>query len=201
MLIVPVLDLLRLVRSGCITDAIVVVKQIFETSGIDFGAVITFQGKQYTNSQVYFLLLAQQLIELVRLGNFPAAFKWGQDELVPFGNSHPDCNEIKAEVLGLLAYQKPLTSPVQHLLDKSRYAWLADLLNLCLLKTPDSPLDTVLRQVLALDGLVEEMGGFVEETDKKKWSALQALLSGTALTAKSSKTAISSPKLKLLKND
>ena len=158
--------------------------------------------KSYTKSQVYYLLLAQQVIEHIRLGNFPAALKWAQEEMIPFSAQRPECLEIQVEILGLLAYQEPFTSPIRHLLDKSRHAWLAELVNQILLKTADSALEALLKQVLGVDGIVEETGGFEDEVDIKKWSSIQQLLSGTSLKVKSVKN--SQPiisKIKLLKND
>lgn len=179
-------------RSGNILDSIAIVKPKVN----DF-----HDTKQYTANQIYFLLLAQQFIELVRVGNFAAAFKWAQEEMIPFSSEHEECLELQNEVIGLMAYQEPLTSPIRHLLDKSRYIWLADLLNQSLLQTEDSALEALLRQVMTVDGLVEELGGFEEEADVKKWASLPLLLTGTTLTTKSIKTTPLPPKLKLLKND
>jgi hypothetical protein len=178
-------------------------------SGDILGAIAVVQPKlkeiqdtnHFTKCQVYFLLLAQQFIELVRSGNFAAAFKWAQEEMIPFSTGKEECSSLQAEVLGLLAYQEPLTSPIRHLLDKTRYSWLADLLNQSLLKAPDSALEALFQQVMAVDAVVEEFGGFDEEADAKKWSSLQNLLTGTSLITKCAKNIPLQPILKLLKND
>ncbi len=188
-----ILELLALVQSGNITESIATISPIL----CDMKPT-----KKYSQGQIYFLLLAQQFIELVRIGNFAAAFKWAQDFMVPISEQDQNCLPILNEVLGLLAYQEPLTSPIKYLLNKSRYPWLADLLNQSLLKTPDSALEALLKQVLAVDALIEEEDGFEDEVDAKKWANLQHLLTGTTLTVKApQKPSILPPKLKLLKND
>lgn len=187
-----------MIRSGRIAEAIALVRA-------EFSQIMTNTApkKQLnkTNVQVFHSLLAQHFIDLVREGNIQGAFSFAQSELVPFANNNPECQEHQNEVLGLLAYPDPYVSPIRHLLDKSRYNSLAEAVNEAILTARDSALESAMRQIMAVDKLMEEVGGFHEEADVKKWATLQTLLSGTSLASKIASIPPALPKLKSIKND
>lgn len=187
-----------MIKSGRIAEAIAFVRAEFPQIMAN-----SSQLKQVnkTNVQVFHSLLAQHFIELIREGNIQGAFSFAQSELVPFANDNPECQEHQKEVLGLLAYPDPHVSPIRHLLDKSRYASLAEAVNETILSARDSALESTMRHIMAVDQLMEEVGGFHEESDVKKWATLQTLLSGTSLASKIASIPPALPKLKSIKND
>ena len=191
--------LLDLIKRGSIAEAIDLVRAEFPQIMTESSAAS--KKCAFSNIQMFYMLLAQQFIELIREGNTQGAFSFAQSELVPFATAHPECQQLQEQVLGLLAYKDPHVSPMRQLLDKSRYALLAEKVNEAILCTGDSALENAMRQIMAVDKLVEEVGGFHEEADLKKWATLQTLLSGTSLASKINSLPPVLPKLKSIKND
>lgn len=215
---------MNLVRGGQIVPAIALVRSAFPlltlmpiadtpaTAKINSPPATTKDcpATGFTPQQCYFLLLAQQFIELIRQGNSVAALTWAQTEMIPMSRISPALVSLQEEALGLLVYAAPMQSPVSWLLDSARWSWLATLLNSALVldrKTTasDAPLEDVLKHVLAIDRLLQDIGGFGDDRDDKRWRDLHVLLAGTGirpLQRKSPiKTSLPHSHLKAIKND
>jgi hypothetical protein len=135
--------------------------------------------------QCYFLLLLQQMIEMVRVGDLVAVLDFINAELVPLTASSLAAHNWLQDALGLLAYADPSTSPLSGLLDKARWPWLAELLNHAICArtlSPSGALETLLKQVLAVDGLIHETDILApDEQAAKKWRDLQSCFAGTSI--------------------
>lgn len=131
----------------------------------------------------YFILLLQQLIELIRSKDLVRALEWIEVELVQVSAASLVLKSWLGDALGLLAYADPVQSPLSELLDQARWTALAEHLNqaICIKSSSTSaPLELILKQIVALDSLVHECNVFGnDEAGAKQWSLFNRLLAGT----------------------
>ena len=135
-------------------------------------------------NQLLFLLRLQHFIELIRQKNTPAALSFVQTTLIP--SASPELEQILQEVLGVLVYTDPESSPLAWLFEQpKRYSALASLTNSSLFhlhlrfqQPRVSPLETFLKHVKVFDELVQEIGGIGNELDDRKWAVVKDLLAG-----------------------
>ena len=135
-------------------------------------------------NQILFLLHLQHFIELIRQKNTTAALSFVQTALIP--SASPELEQILQEVLGVLVYTDPESSPLAWLFEQpKRYSALASLTNSSLFhlhlrfqQPRVSPLETFLKHVRVFDELVQEIGGIGNELDDRKWAVVRDLLDG-----------------------
>jgi len=187
-------ELIELIRNGKIEDAIVFFRATFPllTMYYDNGSSSNTDNCSLCDSfkqklplsgfDCYFILLLQQLVELIRSKELARALEWIEAELVPLASSSSLTKYWLNDALGLLAYTNPMESPLCGLLDPSRWAALAEHLNraICLKSTTFSPLELTLKQIIALNTLVHECNVFVnDEPGAKQWNSFNRLLTET----------------------
>ena len=99
-----------------------------------------------TNPKLYFRLMQQRLIELIRGGRIEEALEFAQEELAPRGEENPEFLEELEKTMALLAFEDGLGSPFGYLLDHGQRQKTAGELNSALLmsqcveKDPKLPL-------------------------------------------------------------
>jgi len=99
-----------------------------------------------TNPKIYFHLLQQKFIELIRKGQISEALTFAQEELAPQGEENPQFLEEMERTMALLAFDDTSKSPLASLLDVSQRQKTASELNSAILtvlaqeKDPKLPL-------------------------------------------------------------
>ncbi len=184
-------EVAKLIKKGLILEAI----QLIQSQGFD--------STQIQLAEVLFLLRLQHFIELVRQRNTVAALAWIQNSVMPAVT--PLFEPVLQDYLGILAYAEPETGPLAYFFEKrERYDHLAHTVNSALFSltsgdstvSPCPPIEVLVKQAHAVDDLVHELGGFANEIDDRKWSAIQHLLNHAPVDAKRKKSFI-----KTIKND
>ena len=105
-----------------------------------------------TNSELFFHLQLQQLLEFIREGNIEGALSYAQSELASRGEEDSKfLNELE-EALGLFAYDDPKRSPFSTLLDHSQRLRVVSEVNTAILGTQgregESRLSILMKQVI-----------------------------------------------------
>lgn len=102
------------------------------------------------NRQLYFQLLLQEFIEMIRCGELEAALAFAQAQLAEQGETNQACLAEMERALALLAFDKPEQSPFKDLLDISQRSKVADVVNSALLKFQNRPSNTKLESLMKL---------------------------------------------------
>ena len=183
-------EVAKLIRLGRIAEAIERIEARNFNSENDQGSICKItstrsleQSQPLNLRQILFILRLQHFIELIRQRNTPVALSFVQTNLMPFAG---EFEQVLQEGLGVLAYTEPEKSPLDWLFERpKRYSALASLTNSSLSQIETkaatySPLETFIKQVKVLDGLVSEMEGFGNEIDDRKWSEIRRLLDSPA---------------------
>mmetsp|Transcript_18268 Transcript_18268/g.25585 ORF Transcript_18268/g.25585 Transcript_18268/m.25585 type:complete len:427 (-) Transcript_18268:292-1572(-) len=124
------------------------------------------------NTSIMFILHCQQFIEIVRQGENKTdeAISFAQEVLSKFSGLSPEEEQHLQNVLGLLAYDTPLKSPLSYLLEANQREVVADSLNKAILAIEQnkgenahdevqSGLEKVVRQLLAVQNMLREKVG------------------------------------------
>ncbi|KAA8491046.1 Glucose-induced degradation protein 8-like [Porphyridium purpureum] len=85
------------------------------------------------NSQLFFHLQQQKLIELIRQNKIDAAIDFAQNELAPRGEENPQFLPELERVMALLAFENPRDSPLASFLDAAQRHQTASELNAAIL--------------------------------------------------------------------
>lgn len=128
-----------------------------------------------------FLLKLQNFIEIIRQKNVSMALNYIQGHLLPFCQSNSSFQAVLQDVLGVLVYADPESSPMAWCFERTRrYSALASLVNSSLYnlttKISSAPIESLLKQVHGLDALLQELNGFGSDLDDRKWSTIHSLL-------------------------
>ncbi|XP_076034163.1 GID complex subunit 8 homolog protein Houki [Oratosquilla oratoria] len=128
------------------------------------------------NSQLYFHLQQQMLIELIREGRVEEAVVYAQDHLAERGTRDPAVLRELERTLALLAFEQPHTSPFGDLLHPSHRQKVASELNAAILKAQNQE-ETTPRIAKLLKLLLWGQ----EELNKKKvpYPVMTDLIKGT----------------------
>ena len=135
-----------------------------------------------TNSQLYFHLQQQQLLELIKKGDMERVIDYATTELSARGEENPEfLNELE-QSLSLLAFADMSTCPFSELLQQSQKLKVVSELNSALLASQDqeatSKLSTLMKLVLWAQSQLEKKGvefpKLVEVTDGKLEPAVHA---------------------------
>ena len=122
-----------------------------------------------TDSQLYFHLQQQRLIELIRQGDVEAALAFAQEELAPRGEENPQLLDDLERTVALLAFEDQTTSPMGALLDYSQRQKLASELNAAILtaqsQDKDPKLPGLLKMLLWAQGLLDEKARYPRITN------------------------------------
>lgn len=176
----------KLIRNGRISEAIEMIEgsNLFDNQPVSSSFKLTStkalsQSKPLNLKQILFILRLQHFIELVRQKNTSAALSYVQNILIP--SSTPDFEQVLEEVLGVLVYSEPEVSPLSWLFEQpKRYLALSSLTNSSLHQiesktTTCSLIEKCLKQANSVDGLVQEVGGFGNDLDDRKWAEFKQL--------------------------
>eukprot|EP00047_Mylnosiga_fluctuans_P004934 m.237405 g.237405 ORF g.237405 m.237405 type:complete len:231 (-) comp13132_c0_seq1:178-870(-) len=90
------------------------------------------------NTELFFQLNIQQLIEHIRGGNIPAALDFARTELATLGSENPALLERLEEAMALLAFKDRSSCPVSHLLSPSQRQIMASKVNAALQSQPEA---------------------------------------------------------------
>uniref|UniRef100_A0A7I4CKT0 CTLH domain-containing protein n=2 Tax=Physcomitrium patens TaxID=3218 RepID=A0A7I4CKT0_PHYPA len=88
---------------------------------------------------VLFHLKCQKFIEMIRSGDDEATMTFGRTELSEFDAESEEDRQHYREVISLLAYPRPESSPLRHLILPSRRQSVAESLNQAILISQDKP--------------------------------------------------------------
>eukprot|EP01100_Stratorugosa_tubuloviscum_P015161 TRINITY_DN851_c0_g1_i1.p1 TRINITY_DN851_c0_g1~~TRINITY_DN851_c0_g1_i1.p1 ORF type:complete len:503 (+),score=210.94 TRINITY_DN851_c0_g1_i1:16-1524(+) len=91
------------------------IDQALQELTLNFGTDFSYQ-----NESIYFDLLTQKFIELIRVGDFEKAILFGRSELAKFDSIDKHYKQQVQELFSLIAYVDPINSPVAHLLNEKR---------------------------------------------------------------------------------
>eukprot|EP00126_Sphaerothecum_destruens_P005314 Sdes_comp18692_c0_seq1m8984 len=147
-----------LILDGCVQEAIHLCLEEFP------GLLSTVKENSPSSSRrVYFQLLCQKFVELIRDGDSGLALTFAQSELNCFGKESHEFLDILQDIIALLAYEDPFNSPVRDYLHFDRRAEVAEMVNKAILlyknSTADLVMETVLKQLsLTMDILSEGDG-------------------------------------------
>ncbi|TPX77436.1 hypothetical protein CcCBS67573_g01319 [Chytriomyces confervae] len=157
-------NLNSLVLAGRIADAVAAADAAFP------GAL---KAASADSTAVCFLLHTQQFIELVRVLSADA-LRFAQEELGQYSDLNPKHHDALRDIVSLIAYTDPYTSPLAHYLSLQRREEVATHLNGFLLAhqnlSPDTALERIVRQATVLRDFLSE------PAIKEKKSAPKAVL-------------------------
>lgn len=188
----------KLIKSGRIQEAIDLIEKDYEgvlENRISPSKIIVsvdcfknFNGPTDL-STCLFLLKLQNFIELIRQRNIPLALNYIQSHLLPISQSNPSYEAVLQDVLGVLVYSDPENSTMAWCFEQPRrYAALASLINSSLYNLTtvitSAPLESLLKQVLSVDCLVNELNGFGSDMEDRKWSSIHSLLNNEQIIKK-----------------
>lgn len=168
-------SMMNLVLTGDVLAAIELADSLLSTSH-------TGNTVQTLFPTVYFHLLSQHFVELVRSRNTIDALAFAQKSIAPLCREHSDFTKPFQEYLPLLAYPEPELSPLFNLLDERCRATVAEELNdhvfsylidskctqLCKVER-QSELERIMRHLSLL------MTKLSDKDDSSKWTLAEAL--------------------------
>ncbi len=107
--------------------------------------------------RIYFQLLCQWFIELIRQRNANGALEFAEAHLAPLANLSFEFAQDLQIVIALLAYADPESSAIKELLNPARRSELALHLNASILEEVESKLETNLKQLVTVNRLLSQL--------------------------------------------
>uniref|UniRef100_A0AAV1TJ72 CTLH domain-containing protein n=1 Tax=Peronospora matthiolae TaxID=2874970 RepID=A0AAV1TJ72_9STRA len=111
------------------------------------------------DSAMDFLLVKQELLELIREQDIEEALQFAVKNLAPFGQMGPQFLHEIERTMSLLAFQNPSESPLGHLLEQSQRRQVADEVNSAILRSqvqePEPMLSLMVQQFYYMEEQLE----------------------------------------------
>jgi len=164
--------LANLVISGKISEAIELTNKLFPN-------LLT------NNLEVSFKLQSQVYIELLRQKMTKEALIFAQEQLAPFGKLDPKFFDLLQDIIALIAYDSPETSPLGQYMTDSYRENVADALNNTILRSLGMPESS--RLALLMKQLTAVQDQLYQEESKKgpRWRLSDIVNSGSGTNLES----------------
>jgi len=162
-------------------EAILIRKRILECIGngkVVEGIQLThqhFPELLFSKMEINFKLQCQVFIELIRDRNVDEALKFAQEKLGPFGIMSKDCYELLQDVMALIAYEVPETSPLGHLMTESYREEVSNLLNSAMLEAQKMPAVAILERHMKQLTVVQDTIQLEHKIRGARWSLHESL--------------------------